>query len=140
MKDGVDRRIDTVEQANLVGLQRQSQVGDDRFPQAVVLGVNADLISGDGPQGFDNAGAGADGVLVEVEAQQRPASLQGSAIGMEALHFRASRWPRLLHHIRSSVGMPNRPNPSLRVSAVRRQRARREGRASGSALSTGTWS
>ena len=58
MKDGVDRRIDTVEQANLVGLQRQSQVGDDRFPQAVVLGVNADLISGDGPQRFDNAGAG----------------------------------------------------------------------------------
>ena len=43
-------------------------------------------------------------------------------------------------HMRSRVGMPSRPNPSLSVSAVRRQRARREERAGSSALSTDTWS
>ena len=44
------------------------------------------------------------------------------------------------NHMRSRVGMPSRPRPSLRVPAVRRQRARRELRAGSSALSTGTWS
>ena len=43
-------------------------------------------------------------------------------------------------HIRSSVAMPSNPSPSLSVSALSRQRARREARVAGSALSTGTWS
>lgn len=43
-------------------------------------------------------------------------------------------------HIRSSVAIPSSPSPSLSVSAVKRHSARRERRAAGSALSTGTWS
>jgi hypothetical protein len=48
--------------------------------------------------------------------------------------------PKPKPHIRSSVGMPSSPRPSFRVSALSRQRARRERRAGSSALSTGTWS
>lgn len=47
---------------------------------------------------------------------------------------------RKQNHIRSRVVIPNRPSPNLSVSAVKRQRASREGNASGSAFSTGTWS
>ena len=43
-------------------------------------------------------------------------------------------------HIRSSVGIPSSPRPSLSVSALSRQSARREERAGPSARSTGTWS
>ena len=149
VKDGVNRRIHPVEQADLAGLQRQGQVGEHRIPQAVVLGVDGVVLGANRTDCLHHPGARAHRVLVEVKPQQPTPPLQRSAVGLEALHLRAGLgelWPRRIrallwvHHIRSRVGIPSRPNPSLRLSAVRRQRARREERAGSAALSTGTWS
>ena len=158
-------RIHTVEQAHVLagqGMGKASsaagaigQVGGHRLPEAVVLGIDGVVIGGDGSNRLHHLGAGAHGVLVEIQAQQPPAPLQGRAIGLQPLDLwtgqrrggrawqrqpRRGQGHRNLPHILSRVAMPSSPRPSLRVSAVRRQRARRDGRAAASALSTGTWS
>ena len=157
-------RIHTVKEAHVLGGQGMGkarsaaraigQVGGHRLPEAVVLGIDGVVIGGDGSNRLHHLGAGAHGVLVEIQAQQPPAPLQGRAIGLQVLHLwtgqkrrglgqrqaRRGQGHRHLPHILSRVAMPSSPRPSFRVSAVRRQRARRDERDGSSALSTGTWS
>ena len=92
----MDRRIGAVEQADLVRLQPRAtapfqQVGHHGIPQPVVLRIDGDLLSAEAPQGLGHQGAGADGVLVEIQPKHRATPFQRSAVGLELLHSRACR-------------------------------------------------
>ena len=144
--------IRAIEQTHLIGLQAGSattlhEVAHDGLPQAVVLRINRNLLRAEPPQGLGHQRAGANRVFVEIKAQHVAPTLQGGAVGLELLDGGAGRRSttgcerlNVVVHMRSRVAMPSSPRPSLRVSAVKRQRARRDASASGSALSTGTWS
>ena len=148
----MDGGIHTVEQAHLIRLQSRPAAGflqvlQQRVPQAVVLRIYGNFFGAEVAQGLGHQGAGANRVLVEIQPQHLAAALQRRAVGLELLnggagHRSTTGCERLsvVAHMRSRVAMPSSPSPSLRVSAVKRQRARRDASASGSALSTGTWS
>jgi len=81
MKESMDRRIDAVEQADVARAEgRQSQVGQHRFTQAVVFGVDGVVIGRDGADRRHHLRTGADGVFVEIEPQQTAPPFQRSAV------------------------------------------------------------
>ena len=148
----MNRGINAVEHADLMRLQSGTatglqQVADHRLLQPVVLGINSDLLAAETPQHLGHQRAGTDGVLVEIQSQEITTSFQRCAVALQVFNGRTGRRGTGrreaalgLTHMRSRVAMPSSPSPSLRVSAVRRQRARRDGSASGGAFSTDSWS
>ena len=67
------------------------QGGHHRLAQAVVFGIDGEVIRRHGPNRIHHLGTGPHRVLVEIEPQQPPPPLQGRAVGRERLHLR----PRL---------------------------------------------
>ena len=68
----MDGGINAVEQANLIRLQSRPAAGfhqvlEQRFPQAVVLRINGNLLGAEVAQRLGHQGAGANRVLVEIQ-------------------------------------------------------------------------
>ena len=120
-----------------------------KYPAAAIKTANREAV---------NQGSGPERKGLKSQRHRQPAQHSGDADVMDQLGPRQTKTGRQQNdrqpqgaddlrtpqhtrdHIRSRVAMPSRPRPNLRVSAVKRQRARRDASASGSALSTGTWS
>ena len=99
MDHGMDRGIHTVEESHLFDRQRlgqpgrrRLQVGDHGLTQPVVFRIDRDLVSREGANRLCDRWAGANGVLVEIQPQQTPATLQRRAVTTEAFHIRTSFW------------------------------------------------
>ena len=98
LEHGMNRRIHPVEDPHMGWAQglgkpsgRRGQVGHHRFPQAVVFGIDGQLISGNSPQRLRHLRAGPHGVLVEIEPQHPPPAFQRGAVRLQALHISTRR-------------------------------------------------
>ena len=96
----VQGRIDAVEQADVMGLQppptrlqtrSAQQGGRHRRLEAVVFGIDGEMLGRHRPNRLHHLGTGTHGVLVEIEPQHSPPALQGSAISLQALHLGSRR-------------------------------------------------